>query len=472
MAGASGVVDAVVVVPGIMGSELVDTTSGDLIWRVRNPGWYTSAWTSGRALRDLAITEDELAGRSTRVKATGLLRFPAFAPILSGIEPYSQLCARLRQVVAHPSAVLEFAYDWRLPVTVNGACLTDAALVHLERWRNHEAVRGAGDEPKLVLVAHSMGGLLCRAATATPGFAEHIRATITLGTPFDGAAKAAVILNSGRGAPVPLPRRRLRALAATLPGIHDLLPVYRSVEDGDHLRRLTPGDVERLGGDRELAAAAFEMHGRGTSTRLVGHRALIGVDQPTVHGMRLRAGVVVPYRHTYPLDAQGEPVRDGEGALVRTPGAGDGTVPRNSALPVGTAPVPLPQQHGSIAKTAEAIAFVSDCLRHGRSDIGPRLSGLGGIGADVPDIVTAGVATPAALTGAAPAAVTCVVRDAGTGAVVDHPPAVARNGRTQVSLTLPAPGLYRVEFHGGGSSPVTQLALAVSPDEGTGSGRV
>jgi hypothetical protein len=65
-----------------------------------------------------------------------------------------------------------------------------------------------------------MGGLLTR---TLPNDLD-IRATVTLATPFDGAAKAALILNTGRGTPLLLPRERLRAMAKTLPGLHDLLP--------------------------------------------------------------------------------------------------------------------------------------------------------------------------------------------------------------------------------------------------------
>jgi hypothetical protein len=59
-----------------------------------------------------------------------------------------------------------------------------------------------------------------------------VRATVTLGTPFFGASKAVLLLGSGRGSPVPLPRARVRRLAVTLPGVYDLLPSYRCVSDG------------------------------------------------------------------------------------------------------------------------------------------------------------------------------------------------------------------------------------------------
>jgi hypothetical protein len=64
-------------------------------------------------------------------------------------------------------------------------------------------------------------------------------------------SQAALMLGSGRGAPIPLPRRRLRRVAATMPGVHDLLPTYRCVDDrlrDTDPRTLTPEDVRGFGG--------------------------------------------------------------------------------------------------------------------------------------------------------------------------------------------------------------------------------
>jgi hypothetical protein len=50
--------DAVIIVPGIMGSELVDAASGRPLWGLADPRWYVDAWTSGESLRALALTDD------------------------------------------------------------------------------------------------------------------------------------------------------------------------------------------------------------------------------------------------------------------------------------------------------------------------------------------------------------------------------------------------------------------------------
>lgn len=64
-----------------------------------------------------------------------MLRFPAFAPVLRGFEPYTKLLRGVRASVAHPDAVLEFAYDWRLSVAHTAAELAKAVDPHLQAWR-------------------------------------------------------------------------------------------------------------------------------------------------------------------------------------------------------------------------------------------------------------------------------------------------------------------------------------------------
>lgn len=414
------------------------------------------------------LTADERAGRIGRVQATGLLRFPAFAPVLAGIEPYGTLVDRVRAVVASPRAVLEFAYDWRLSVAHNASELATAAREHLDRWRadpDHEAARRIrpDDRPaQLVLVAHSMGGLLCRALSAISGATDDVRAIITLGTPFDGAAKAAMLLNSGRGGPVPLPRRGLRRLAATLPGLHDLLPMYRCVDDGDDVRQLTPIDVADLGGDAEFARTAQESHAKLAKIRLIGHRALVGAEQPTVQSVELRGGVVRELHHSFLLHSDGEFVRDPDGILRRVDRQGDGTVPRNSANPVGAEPVAVPQQHGPLAKADEAMTFVCSVITEQDADLGPRL-GEGDIGLDLPDVVTSGIEWAATVTGVEPHEATCTVVDAQTGMATDYPPLHRRDGKVQATVSLPEPGLFRIVVSGGGATPVNQLVMAEQP---------
>ncbi|OLR95118.1 hypothetical protein BJP25_09030 [Actinokineospora bangkokensis] len=436
-----------------MGSALRDLESGDVIWGLR-PGWLAKAWSPvGPGLTPLAVREDELAGKR-RVEPIGLLKFPAFAPILAGFEPYHALTSAISRVVRSPQAVLEFAYDWRLPVRHNATLLGDAAHRHLEQWR---AVSG-NPEAGLVLVAHSMGGLLCQAMPEIDG----VRAVITLGTPFDGAAKAVLILAAGEGAP--LPARRLREVAVTMPGIHDLLPFYRCLLQGDTVTRLTESDAAGLIDNPygpDLVKTAFSDR-QARQRPIPHHDPLIGIDQPTISTLTLDHGNLTGLAHTFDLDEYGELRREPNGRLIHLPGRGDGTVPRNSARPPhGDVRERIPQQHTTLAQSDEAVAFVRDILLHGRADQGPRL-GDGDLGVSLPDIVDPGTEWTAELVNAEPGITSMTIADADTGAEVLHATADRRGDIVAMDGFLPYPGLFRVSVDGGGStSPVVQYVLAV-----------
>ncbi|MFG6198184.1 hypothetical protein [Nonomuraea sp. JJY05] len=446
--------DAVIVTPGIMGSELVDVETGRPLWGLSDPRWYVSAWTSGTSLTALQLSADERDGRYGRVRATRLVRFPSFIPVLAGLTPYRSLLRGLQSVVLHRDAIAEFAYDWRLPVAHNANVLSEFAKRHLDAWRTHPAHAAlSGPPPRLVLVAHSMGGLLAWLACQDTELSALVRTTVTLGTPFFGSPKAAVLLSSGRG--IPLPHRRARQLARTLPGIYDLLPAYRCVTDGDSARRLTLTDVTDLGADPDLAARSLALSETRPSLAPAGHVQVVGAHQPTVQALTIDGGTVSAHRFTY---------RPAEGGVTRVDTSGDGTVPRESAqLPPGSA-TPLAQSHGAVASAAEAVLVVQDTLLDRRT--GP-WQGAGEIGLDAPDTVAAGQTFRFGITGVElPTDVRCTVIDLSTGLRVDSPPVRRRDGLiTAEGQPLP-PGLFQICADGGGASPVTHMLLSADLPDG------
>jgi pimeloyl-ACP methyl ester carboxylesterase len=443
--------DAVIVIPGIMGSELVDTATGSTLWGLADPRWYLRAWTSGSTLEALRPTDDELAGRLGRIKATRLLTFPAFAPMLRGFEPYGRLLDGLRSVVRHPAAVLPFAYDWRLPVVWNAQRLAEAAEAHLRNWRAHPAGSASAG---VALVAHSMGGLIATYFITLLGGDRDVRTLITIGTPFRGSIMAAQILNTGRGAPIPLPRARLRKLAATMPGLHDLLPSYRCVTDGTSARRLTPSDVAALGGDRDLAAAGFDLHDRLGQPAVGILRTVVGVEQPTAQSMTIRDGVVTPQRWAY------LPATESEAAVTVDRG-GDGTVYRDVAGRAAD-PAYFAQTHGALAATVEVVTYVRAVLTE--QTLGPWLGVPATVGVELPDLVSAGESfTIAVPRQTDPAAVTCHLSESLSDAAVAVVPLRSEDGQLRADVVLQRPGLYRIAVKGQGLSAVTQLIMVLPP---------
>lgn len=454
--------DAVVVVPGVIGSELVDVTNDVPIWGLR-PSWYAGVWRSGgRELAPLAVTDEEREGKCERVRATGLLRWPAFWRVLAGLEPYTGLVQRIRRLVRHRDAVLEFAYDWRLPVAYNANRLAAAVQRHVAYWRSRSGRSDVG----VVLVAHSMGGLLCQALGAISGATDDVRATVTLGTPFDGAAKAAVLLGEeplGRGL---MPAVALRDVARTMPGLYDLLPRYRCVDEGDDVRTLTAADVAAFGADPDLAESAFASHDRRARLPIKEHHPLIGIEQPTTASITISQGQVVGARHTFEVLDDGQLAREPNGRLIRYSAEGDGTVPRNSSRPpTSVRHVALAQQHTALAASNAALNYVQDVLLHGRADSRPRLAAGAELGVTMPDVVYPGEPWSVEVDNTEPHHARVTVTDGDTGWVVwQNLPASIRAGRVQATCSVPGPGLYRVVVHGG-SEPISQYVLAVDPGE-------
>ncbi|GLX19720.1 lipase/acyltransferase domain-containing protein [Streptomyces lavendulae] len=464
--------DAVVVVPGIMGSTLHDTTTGKDVWGIGGISWLLKAWTTPSGLKSLTMTEDELAGKTGRIKATGLLRHSAWTPYLAGSEPYTDLVDTIRTSVADEAAILEFAYDWRLPVAVNGRLLADAARVHLTGWRRHpahaEARRHRVDqrEGRLVFVAHSMGGLVTRAAL-DPGYDGDLqgdtRGVITLGTPFQGSVKAAVILATGRGTPVRLPHRKLRAMCATMPGLHDLLPQYRAVRAGDDVRHLTPSDVAGIGGSAELAREAARFHHRQRAVTLPGHRSVVGVNQPTWQNLTIGGGTVEPHLDGARQNSDGTFIRDRQDRVRYFQVHGDGTVYKESAVLTDIV-THLPLQHGDVARARTALEAVTEIVR---DDVhpGPPL-GEAGCGLTAPDLVEAGRPWKLRLTDVATlAGLTCRLT------ALDHPSRPVpltpawEDGTATATATAPAPGLYRVDVRTPDGFTITQLVMAADPSD-------
>ncbi|MGW1209932.1 esterase/lipase family protein [Streptomyces sp. NPDC002499] len=461
--------DAVIVIPGIMGSALEDAATGEPLWGLR-VNLLARAWSRRDALLPLHLTPDERTEKYGRVRATGLLKVPTWAPFLQGLEPYGDLVDAVRKTVADPVAILEFPYDWRLPVTVNGARLAAAARSHLDAWRTHAMADGGDGPARLVFVAHSMGGLVTRAALAdsSADLMSDTRAVITLGTPFHGSVKAAAILNGSRHDPLPtLPRSRMAALAATLPGVHDLLPGFRCVDAGLEVHRLTPRDVGGLGGDEELAEQAEEFRQRirmaGPQT-LPGHRAVVGIAQPTMQSLRLEGGIVHTQYVGFRPDTDGGLRRTPDGIPERHDRAGDGTVQRDAASLGGAGVTYLPLQHGALAKDSVALRYVQAVLTEPDEELGLPL-GAGEIGVVVPDSVEVGETWILHVTGVdSPARIQCSIHDAENDRRLDTPRLRWMDGEIGAPVTLTSPGLYRVRVNTGGNSPVTQLLLAAAPD--------
>ncbi|MFJ6049888.1 hypothetical protein [Streptomyces sp. NPDC092307] len=468
--------DAVIIVPGIMGSSLKDVETDKQLWGIGRLFTYTARTYTGR-LRSLGLTPQERAGDTGRVEATGLLNVADSMPGLGQAQPYNELLSELQKAAVHRSAVIPFPYDWRLSVEHTGGLLASRARRHLEDWRQHRAHRDYLDRhpeagpARLVLVAHSMGGLLVRELMLSSAIRSEIRAVMTVGTPFSGSVNAAVMLNSGEGAPLPLPRTALQQAARTMPGVYDLLPSYRALDLGVESRVPTAEDLVALGGRRDLVEASLRWRKRRHDITLPDHSMVVGFGKRTLQSYHMAGDAVVgmeailerdPDDHRVLFHPDGRPRRENR--------KGDGTVYQFAAHLPGAREraVPVHQEHGALARSRTVIDLACGMLRGLRhpDELGAML-GDGTFDLDVPEWSKTGVPFTIEVSDwCGNADLSCSVKEtSGLGEVLypELKPVRGEEGKLVATCVATQPGLYEIEVIGG-REPVTRLVLVLTPE--------
>lgn len=260
--------DAIIVVPGMFGSELTDP-DGNVAWGGRLT--MSRAFLS-RTYGRLLLTDDDLAGHPD-LRPTGLITRTTVLPHIGAQVPYTELLRSVTEAAIDPRAVVAFAYDWRLSVEHNAKLLRETALAHLEQWTATLTSLTLGedfslntvdpDDTKVSFLGHSTGALIASAAVRDAELSLHTRQVVALGAPVEGAARVIDILNQSASEQFP-DEVGAQQLAAASPAFYDLLPHGPCVDDAGMWRELTPADLATLGADEHLAQAAFERRSSAT----------------------------------------------------------------------------------------------------------------------------------------------------------------------------------------------------------------
>ena len=317
--GTSATAPYVLIVPGIMGSQLglVRPTPlpNDILW---------------------IDPIDIHLGRLAR------LRLPAPAPVVAlGVVLFSYLRLKLTLRAQGFAAELH-DYDWRLSVAELGRTLA-------ARLRSLAPAR-------LAIVAHSMGGLIARAALAESDITG-LERVVLLGTPNCGSYAAVQALRGTYAVVRKVARLDARASAETLtrevfstfPSLYELLPRDTRTDLFDPAAWPASGPRPR----RKLLDAARLTH-QGLAGADERFTVVAGTGQETVTAVRRRGDEFV-----YTLTRHG-----------------DGTVPTQSALLPGAHSLYARVAHSELTRDAQVAAAVIDLLRRGRTLRLPRqLSG-------------------------------------------------------------------------------------------------
>jgi len=262
------------------------------------------------------------------------LRLPGAARVVSlGVVLFSYL--RLKLYLRAQGFAAEFHdYDWRLPVA-------DLGRAFAERLR---AARPA----RVAIVAHSMGGLVSRAALAQAG-TGHVERAVLLGTPNSGSFAAvqalrgtyAVVRKVARLAAQPSAEALATEVFASFPSLYDMLPTGHWSGRAD----LLDGAAWPRSGPKPRAAllSAARLTQSLLAPADARFAAIVGVGQETV--------TAVTRRHD-----------DFVYTLTRH---GDGSVPAASAALAGAPCAYARVAHSDLTRDPVVAAAVVDLLRTG-----------------------------------------------------------------------------------------------------------
>ena len=256
----------VIVIPGFLGTRLVDADSGTVIWGAVGGNFADPDTPEGSRLLALSLRDDV---SSPNVQPGGVLDRFRFRVLSVRLKSYHEILHALGEAGYRDEDLsrrvdfgderlnsFQFAYDWRLSNADNARRLHEFILEKAAYCRTDRQRRGLRvGEIRFDLIAHSMGGLLARyylrygpqplpADGSLPELtwegAHHVERAILVATPNAGAAQAALSMTRGVRHSPGLPHYDAM-LNGTYPAPYQLLPRSRhgaTVDARDPTRRL------------------------------------------------------------------------------------------------------------------------------------------------------------------------------------------------------------------------------------------
>gem|GEM_PF-3175297 len=364
----------IIFIPGFLGSRIFCST-GEL-WTHLFPG-------ADFADMVLAPDGEHNAGTPGSCSATAgtITGQEGLVSSAAGADIYGNVTAFLNRIVAHGAGypkpeegAYAFPYDWRKSPLIT--------LGELDKLVNEVLAKTGASH--VVLMAHSMGGLVLRAYVGNAGYAGKVIRAVTLGTPYWGAPKShTALLTSKTGTPKEellgldlfVNGADLQLAARNMQGLFWLYPYVKfgawlktnlTNASGSHVSGWLAGSeidhfVSLLGGSSPLVDSAQAGHaaidGFG-NVNGVDYQLVVGVGEPTMTAVEVTENAWEPFQKDKVWF-----------------GSGDGTVPARSgtegAFEGGSSPVPISYvcgvDHVSLPGNAEVEKRIEGFLLKGEA---------------------------------------------------------------------------------------------------------
>jgi hypothetical protein len=350
--------DVVVLLPGITGSVLA-SARGEEVWSPSVGAIWRAITSAGKTISGLELSKD---GDPGEVVATRLMPDASIIPGFIKIDGYTRIENYLTRHLGLTKGknYFPFPYDWRLDNRANAKRLEDMAMNWLREWR----VASGASNARLVLIGHSMGGLIARYFLECLGGYQHARTLVTLGTPHQGALNALNFLANGMKKGIGPLGLDLSPLLRSCMSVYQLLPIYRCITIGEGTLKFVAeatesNDLANINSGRARQAREFhreiedsqQRNAREDAYSKSGYRLvpLVGIEQPTFQSAHIANGRVEMRCELNGRD-------DG----------GDGTVPRGSAVPIElegrSSAIYAAETHGCLQNNDGALANLKGVL--------------------------------------------------------------------------------------------------------------
>ena len=328
--------DVIVILPGIMGSVL--QKDGRDLWNVSGQAIWEVLRSLGSRINDLKLENDDPEGGEIGdgVVPTSLIQDAHIIPGLWKIDGYNEITKMIKDnFKVEPGDIYkdadntvanfyEFPYDWRRYNSANANILKKLLDKRLKAWRDSDEAR---KDAKIILLAHSMGGLVSRYYLEVLGGWKDCRALFTFGTPYRGSLNAVNFIANGYKKLF----LDLTDIMRSFNSVYELMSIYEMLKIEDQFYRIAEAPVTLPNIKKDRAEAALKFHRDIEQELKVNSQEddysyitipILGIEQKTFQSAILE-------------DNKIEVVEDLPAIIADQPSfaTGDGTVPEISAFP-------------------------------------------------------------------------------------------------------------------------------------------